>query len=188
MSRPTAEQLRQELLRLEQEGKGSGKLYRSVGALIVFAAVAALVLTLWVHVFQVQRSSMSPALIDGDIAVFVSIGGIGRGDVVAFHHGSQVLIKRVIAIGGDWVDISGDGTVLLNNEPLDEPYINELTPGETGVTFPMQVLDRHFFVLSDERDSHIDSRNEEIGLIREDQIIGNAMIRAWPLNRIGLIS
>jgi len=159
----------------------------AIGALTVFAAAIVLALTLWFPVFQVQRSSMAPALRDGDVVVFVTPGGVKRGDVVAFYQGNQVLIKRVIALGGDWLDIESDGMVLLNGEPIVEPYVSEPSAGGHRAGQPLQTPDRQFFVMGDHRRTSLDSRNEEIGFVHQNRIIGKARLRIWPPDRLGIV-
>jgi signal peptidase I len=116
--------------------------------------------------------------------VFISTGRIGHGDVIAFYHGNNVLIKRVIAVGGDWLSISADGTVYLNDEPLDEHYVHEHSAGEE---LSIQILDNQFFVMGDQRWVSLDSRSMEIGLVSQEQIIGRTFIRIWPFNKFGFV-
>jgi signal peptidase I len=160
------------------------KVWRIASILIVFSAAAVLLLTLWLPAFQVQRGSMAPALNDGEIVIFITTGRISHGDVVAFYQGNKVLIKRVIAVGGDWITISSDGAVSLNGVPLDEPYADEAGAGEE---MSVLVTEGHFFLMGDQRQLSLDSRNEEIGLISQDQIIGKTLLRIWPLNKIGFV-
>ena len=176
-----------ELLRMEKRGRIKRGIWTAVGAIIVFAAVVVLVVNLLTPVFQMQRTSMEPTLIDGDVVVFFTVGNPSHGDLIAFWHGNYVLIKRVIAIGGDWVEIADDGKVFVNSMSLEEPYVNEYGENELTVDFPLQVTDRHFFVLGDKRTASLDSRDAQIGLIREDQVVGRALFRVWPLDRFGLI-
>jgi signal peptidase I len=156
-------------------------------ALIVAAAAIILLLHLWLPVLQVQRSTMAPAYRDGDVVVFITTGKVQTGDVVAFYHGKQVLVKRVIGVAGDWVDIGEDGAVLLNGEPLSEPYIIDRGLGDVTVEFPLQVTERHYFVLGDQRSLTLDSRNADIGLVHRDALIGQALFRVWPYERIGIV-
>jgi signal peptidase I len=158
--------------------------WRIVSSLIVFSAAVVLLLVLWFPVFQVQRSSMAPILNDGEIVIFISTGRIVHGDVIAFYHGNNVLIKRVIAAGGDWLSISADGTVYLNEEPLNEHYVQE---NSTGEELSIQVLDSQFFVMGDQRRISLDSRSMEIGLVSQEQIIGKTFLRIWPLNEFGFV-
>ena len=176
-----------ELLRMEKRGRVKRGIWTAIGAIIVFAAVVVLVVNLLTPVFQMQRTSMEPTLVDGDVVVFFTAGRIVHGDLIAFWHGNHVLIKRVVAIGGDWVEILEDGTVYVNNISLEEPYVEEYGTNELTVDMPLQVTDRHFFVLGDKRTASLDSRDQQIGLIREDQVVGKALFRVWPLDRFGLI-
>ena len=185
LSRPTAEQLERELIRLERREQIRKSLWNAGSIILVLAAAVVLVVTLWMPVYQVQRSSMAPSLRDGEIIAFIKTGNIEHGDVIAFHHGNQVLIKRVIAVGGDIINILEDGTVVLNGIPLSEPYVSEITAGEPDTRYPIQVEENMYFVLGDQRRTSLDSRTEAIGTIREDQIIGRSLLRVWPLNRFG---
>jgi signal peptidase I len=128
---------------------------------------------------------MAPAYRDGDVVVFITTGKFQTGDVVAFYHGKQVMVKRVIGVAGDWIDMDEDGNVLLNGAPLNEPYIIDRGVGDITVEFPLQVTERHFFVLSDQRSLTLDSRNTDIGLVHRDQLIGQSLLRIWPYERIG---
>jgi signal peptidase I len=150
--------------------------------MIVFSAAIVLLLTLLFPVFKIQRGSMAPSLNDGDIAVFITAGKIRHGDIIAFHHGNNVLIKRVIAVSGDWVEISGDGAVTLNGVPLDDSYADGYGSGDE---LSAQIPDKHFFVLGDQRRMSLDSRSEEIGVIPQEHIIGKHLLRIWPLKRRG---
>jgi signal peptidase I len=157
--------------------------------MIVVAAAIVLVFNLLLPVYQVQRSTMAPAFRDGDIVVFVTAGRVKNGDVIAFYYGPQVLVKRVIGVAGDWVDIDNDGVLQLNGEPLAEPYVLEHRAGDISTPLPLQVPENQFFVLGDQRwAASLDSRNEEIGLVREEQVIGKTLFRLWPSDRIGFVT
>jgi signal peptidase I len=159
-----------------------------VKILIVVSAAIVLIFNLLLPVYQVQRSTMAPTFRDGDIVVFATVGKIKNGDVIAFYYGPQVLVKRVIGVAGDWVDISDDGTLQLNGETLDEPYVLEHRVGDTSIELPLQIPEKQFFVLGDQRwAASLDSRNEEIGLVREEQVIGKTLLRIWPSDRIGFV-
>ena len=187
IQRPSAGQI-ETLLREAQRRRAIVRsICSTIGVLIVIAAAVTLIFSLWLPVLQVQRGSMTPTLNDGEVVVFITTGMIRRGDVIAFHHGNQVLIKRVIAVAGDTVDIDGDGTVLLNNERMIEPYVSQPDSGELTASLPCQVPDNQYFVLGDHRQTSIDSRSADIGMIRRDQIIGKALLRIWPPEAIGLI-
>ena len=95
-----------------------------------------------------------------------------------------MLIKRVIGIPGDWIEIDTDGTVYLNGEKLEEPYAGTLSLGECDLEFPFQVPQEQYFVLGDMRESSIDSRNTLIGCVEKSQIVGKVFFRIWPFKTI----
>ena len=159
------------------------KLLRStVNALIVVAAIAALIATLLLPVLQIAGTSMEPTLKDGDIVALVKTDNFETGDLCAFYYSNKILIKRVIATPGDYLWIDPDGTVHLNGEVLDEPYVSEKALGECDVDFPYQVPENAYFMMGDHRETSIDSRSSTIGCIAEDQILGKILFKLWPLN------
>ncbi|HFU3975330.1 TPA: signal peptidase I [Streptococcus suis] len=175
-------------LKRERYRRQYGKVLRStVYTLITVAAVAILVATLWLPVLQIHGSSMTPTLEDGQIVVSVKSADLKRGDVVAFYYNNKVLVKRVIAETGDWVNIAEDGTVYVNDEELDEPYITDKAFGDTNIELPYQVPDAKVFVMGDHRSVSIDSRNTMVGCIAQEQIIGKLVFRLWPLTEFGTI-
>ena len=179
---PELNDLQKELKR-ERDKRRFRKLLRStVNALIVVAAIAALVATLILPVLQIAGTSMEPSLSDGDIVLLVKTNNLETGDLCAFYYSNKILIKRVIATPGDYIWIESDGTVYLNGEPLDEPYVSEKALGECDVEFPYQVPENHYFVMGDKRESSIDSRSSVIGCIAEDQIVGKIFCKFWPLS------
>jgi len=186
--RPSAGQIEMLLREAQRRRAVIRSISGTVGALIVIAAAVTLIFNLWLPVLQVQRGSMTPTLSDGDVIVFITTGKIRQGDVIAFHYGNQVLIKRVIAVGGDSVDVEDNGRVLLNNERLVEPYVSEPFAGDLTTELPALVPEDQFFVMGDHRQTSIDSRSADIGMIRRDQIIGRAFVRIWPLGKLGIRS
>ena len=187
MERPSAGQLEEMLGRALRRREIFISVRSALGVLVVIAAAVTLAITLWFPFILVQRSSMEPTLSDGEVVIFVTTRGISRGDVIAFYHGNQVLIKRVIAIEGDTVDIDSGGRVLINGEPQDEPYVSLPDAGEITLEMPCQVLENHYFVMGDHRQTSLDSRVEEIGLISRDQIVGKALLRIWPLGKLWIV-
>ena len=182
---PTTEQLRQESLRLRYKKRYSRTLKSTVAVLIVVAALAVLVATLWMPVLRIYGDSMVPTLQDGQIVVSVKTSRFQPGDITAFYHGNKLLIKRFIASSSDWVNIDEDGNVSVNGEKLDEPYLMEKAFGNTNIDLPYQVPDQRYFLLGDNRDVSIDSRNTAVGCIAEDQIVGKVVFRIWPLSEFG---
>lgn len=178
---PELEPLQKELKRERYKRRFRRVLRSTVSVLVVVAAVAALIATLVLPVLQIAGTSMEPSLSDGDIVVLAKTSDLEAGDLCAFYYSNKVLIKRVIAMPGDYLWIESDGTVYVNGEALDEPYITKKALGECDVQFPYQVPESNYFVMGDQRETSIDSRSSTIGCIAEDQIIGKLLCKFWPL-------
>ena len=157
----------------------------TIYTLITVAAVAVLVATLFLPVLRIYGTSMTPTMTDGDIVVSVKQGSFERGDIIAFWFNNKILVKRVIALPGEWVDIDGDGNVSVNGEPLDEPYLTEKALGECDIELPYQVPDGRIFVMGDHRSTSSDSRNSAVGCVAEEQIVGKLVFRVWPFENFG---
>ena len=184
---PAVDDLQKELKRERYKRRFRKILRSTVNALIVVAAVAALVATLILPVLQIAGTSMEPNLNDGDIVLLVKKKNLQTGDLCAFYYSNKILIKRVIATPGDYIWIESDGTVFLNGNPLDEPYISEKALGECDVEFPYQVPENCYFVMGDKRETSIDSRSSVIGCVSEDQIVGKIICKSWPLSEFEFI-
>ena len=184
---PTMEQIQQERKRLRYQRKYRRTLKSTVSILIVVAALAILVATLWMPVLQIYGTSMTPTLTDGDIIFTVKTQKFDSGDIVAFYYNNKILVKRVIAESGDWVNIDADGTVYVNDVALKEPYLDEKALGDIDIQLPYQVPDGKVFVLGDHRATSVDSRNTAVGCVGQEQIVGRILFRIWPLERIGVI-
>lgn len=179
---PALDALQKELKR-ERNKRRFRKLLRStIRALIVVAAVAALVATLVLTVLQIAGTSMEPSLEDGDLVLLVKTDNLETGDLCAFYYSNKILIKRVIGTPGDYIWIEEDGTVYLNGQALEEPYVSAKALGECDLEFPYQVPENSYFVLGDHRETSIDSRSSVIGCIAEDQIVGRIFCKCWPLS------
>jgi signal peptidase I len=184
---PTAEQLERERNRVRYHRRYNRVLKSTIAILVVVAAMAVLVATLWMPVLRIYGSSMVPTLEDGQIVVAVKSSHFEQGDIVAFYQGNKMLIKRYIAEAADWVNIDEDGNVYVNGEELDEPYIAEKSFGETNIELPYQVPDERYFLIGDNRDVSIDSRNTAVGCVSKEQIVGKVVFRVWPLSDFGPI-
>ena len=184
-TRPTVEQLEAELNRVNYGKRYRTVLKSTVYTLITVAAVAVLVATLLLPVLRIYGNSMTPTLQDGEIIFSLKTSDFEQGDIVAFYYNNKILVKRVIAGPADWVDMVEDGTVYVNGELLDEPYLIERAYGECNIELPYQVPDGRIFVMGDHRSTSVDSRNTAVGCVSQEQIVGRIIFRVWPLNRIG---
>ena len=182
---PTIEQLQAELRHEKYKRSFVFSLRNTIFTLVTVAAAAVLIAVLLMPVLQIYGSSMTPTLSEGEIVISVKGTEMKTGDIVAFYYNNNILIKRVIAQPGDWVNITEDGTVFVNNEVIDEPYLTEKAFGECNITLPYQVPDGKIFVMGDHRATSADSRNTAIGCVSEEQIVGRILFRIWPFSRWG---
>ena len=136
---------------------------------------------------QIYGESMMPTLRDGQIVFSVKTSELDRGDVIAFYYNNKILVKRVIAGPGDWVDIDEDGTVWVNKQKLEEPYLTEKAYGDCNIELPYQVPDGRVFVMGDHRSTSVDSRNTAVGCVAQEQIVGKIVFCVWPLREAGLV-
>lgn len=182
---PTSAQIESERTRLQYKRRYHQTLRSTIAILVVVAALAVLAATLWMPVLRIYGTSMAPTLDNGQIVICVKTSKLRTGDIVAFYHGNKLLIKRCIAGPADWVNIDEAGNVSVNGAVLEEPYLTGKAFGETNIELPYQVPDDRYFVMGDNRDSSIDSRNTTVGCIAEEQIVGRVVFRIWPLRAVG---
>lgn len=187
MDLPTAEQLEQELKSLKYRHSFAFTLRSTVASLIVVAAIAVMISTMIMPVLRVTGTSMTPTLQNDQVIICNKLAECQKGDVVAFYYNNKVLIKRVIGVAGDVIDISGDGVVSVNGEPLDEPYVSELALGECDIELPYQVPDNRIFVMGDHRSVSIDSRSTSVGCVAIENVIGKVLLRVYPIDSFGKI-
>ena len=128
---------------------------------------------------------MTPTLEEGNIVISVRGGEYRQGDIISFYYNNKILVKRVIALPGDWVDIDDAGNVYVNEELLDEPYVDEKALGECDIELPYQVPEGRLFVCGDHRSTSVDSRSSTVGCVAEEQIAGKIVFRIWPLTDFG---
>ena len=188
MQLPSSEMLQAELEKQNYRNHFFRTFRSTVLGLITVAAVAILVAVLFLPVLHIYGQSMNGTLDNGDIVLSVKSSQMETGEIIAFYYNNNILVKRVIAGGGDWVDIDKDGNVYVNQKLIDEPYLrNPKAYGETDIELPCQVPENKVFVMGDNRDVSIDSRNTSVGYVDQEQVVGHIVFRVWPLNRIGFV-
>lgn len=185
LENPGADRLRKELDRVQYNRRYRSVIRSTVYALLTVAAVAVLVATLLLPVLRIYGSSMTPSLSEGDVVVSVKGMNFSRGDVVSFYYNNKILVKRVIAFQGEWVNIDDQGNVYVGGALLDEPYLTEKALGECDIQLPYQVPDGRIFVLGDHRSTSVDSRSTTVGCVFEEQIVGKIVYRVWPFSSFG---
>ena len=182
---PDTDTIREAYEKVSYADKLKKSIISTTNILIVVAAIAILVAMLFLPVLRIYGQSMNGTLVSGDLVVSVKGAKFETGDIIAFYYNNNVLVKRVIANSGDWVDIDLDGNVYVNQQKIDEPYIKAKAFGEPDIDFPYQVPDERVFVLGDNRAVSIDSRHLAVGCVTSEQIVGKIVWRVWPLTKIG---
>ena len=185
---PSIETIENELKKEQYRHRYRRVLRSTFFSLLVVAAIAVLIAVLVLPVIQIVGTSMTDTLWDGDIVVALSGSSYDTGDIVAFYYNNSILIKRVIARAGDWIDIDEEGNVSVNDTLLSEPYVTDKAFGECDIELPYQVPDGKWFVMGDHRETSIDSRNTAIGCIGDDMMVGRLVLRVWPLSEFGVIN
>ena len=171
-----------------KNSKTVGSIYDIVSVVVSAVAVIAIVFTFVTRVLVVSGASMNPTLNNGDtVAISALKHSFEYGDIVivaqpnAMH---KTLIKRVIAVGGQTVDIDAEkGIVYVDGKALDEKYTLEPTYTAGNVGFPVTVPEGSLFVMGDNRNDSTDSRMRDVGFINEEYIMGKVVGRIMPLGQ-----
>ncbi len=159
------------------------------GMIILAAATATVILleTLLLPVLQIFGSSMVPTVYDGEFVVAMRHVVPKRGDIIAFYSGDKILVKRVIGLPGEQISMDKWGRVYIDGELLDEPYLEKTAVGGCDIGFPCRVPEEAVFVMGDNREVSMDSRNSAVGCVQRGQFIGKLIFRIWPLSAIGMV-
>jgi len=184
---PTSDQFANELIRVKYKLRYRRLLKNSVYALLVVAAISVLIATLLLPVLEIYGNSMNPTLKNGEIVISLKTSSLDRGDICCMYYNNRVLIKRVIGLAGDVIDMDNEGNVYVNGVIIDEPYVEKKYLGECDIKFPYTVPEQTIFVLGDNRETSVDSRNSQLGAVSSDEIIGKIVFRIWPFSSIGTI-
>lgn len=188
MEMPAPDLIEAEINRLTYRFRFRRVMRNTIYTLIVVAAIAVLVATVWLPVLRIYGSSMEPTLQEGQIVVSIKNAEFEQGDLVAFYMGNKILVKRYIAGPGQWVNLDEQGNVYVDGELLDEPYLAEKSFGDSNIEWPYQVPENRYFCMGDHRATSVDSRHEEVGCVSEEQLVGKIVFRVWPLTEFGSLS
>ncbi|MDO4623457.1 MAG: signal peptidase I [Eubacteriales bacterium] len=173
---------------MNQKSRNKTSIHLMLVVSIVIAAAAAFLTFIFLTVAVFAGSSMSPTLKTGDVLLTVKGLEVERGDMVAFYHGNNRIVRRCIGIPGDEINIDEEGNVFVNGEELDEPYLEQTTAENGDLTYPYQVPAGRYFVLGDNRKVASDSRSSIVGCISKEQLAGKVLFRIWPLSEITVFS
>ena len=184
---PSVGIIEEELRRVRYQKNFGQELRNTIFLLVVVAATAVLVAVLLLPILRIYGSSMNDTLMEGDIVVSVKGGRFKTGDIIAFYYNNKILVKRVIGVAGDWIDIDENGEVYVNQRRIDEPYLMDKALGDCNIELPYQVPESRIFVMGDNRSVSVDSRNTAVGCVAEEQIVGKIVYRVWPLEQFGAI-
>ena len=151
-----------------------------IGTIVLTVSLLLNLFTLVMPVVKYYGTSMSPTLEDGQILIVSKLSEIESGDIIAFYYNNKVLVRRVAAVGNEQITVDVFGTVMVNGNEIEEPYIQNKTYGQCDVEFPFSVPSNTYFVLGDNREVAMDSRLEEIGTVAEDRVIGKIVFSIHP--------
>lgn len=184
---PSLPEIQSERKRIRRKDYYIQALRGTVSVLVVVAAVAVLIATLFLPILQISGDSMSPTLEHDEIVVLLKTKKFERGDLIGFYYQGKILLKRVIALPEDEVAIDADGNVYVNGAVLEEPYVTDKGLGDCDLEFPYKVPGTSYFVMGDRRSNSVDSRNSAVGSIPRENIIGKVFVRVWPFSRFGFV-
>lgn len=176
---PALEAVMAERERLSRRTRRRRAAWGMISVLLAAAAAAVLLSTLLLPIIQVSGDSMEPTLSSGDILMLLKTKNYQCGELCCISWQNKMLLKRVIALPGDTVEMDAAGNVYRNGELVEEPYLTEKCLGECDMTFPYQVPEDQLFVLGDRRSTSIDSRSSAIGCVSYEQMIGRVLFRLW---------
>ncbi len=180
---PDLKDIETEMSQTRSKGRYRQALKGTAGTVLVVAAIAVLIATLILPVIRITGTSMQPGFQPGDILVAYKTRDLRQGDVCVFYFNNKLILKRIIGLGGDTVEIDEEGHVTVNGVTLEEEsYISEYALGQCDIEFPFEVPQGEYFVMGDNRDNSEDSRATNYGCIKEEEMVGKIFVRVWPMN------
>lgn len=176
----------------EEEHSTRRDLYDWMQCIVVAIIVCVLLFSFFVRLVDVVGDSMYPTLENGDKIIVSNLFYYPQpGDIIVFRkdeYRDQPLVKRVIAVAGQTVDIDFDrGIVYVDGEPIDEPYIAEPTTEAIDFTGEITVDEGCVFVMGDNRNHSTDSRSSTVGQVDERQVLGRVLLRLFPFSAFGTV-
>ncbi len=177
----TIEMLENELSILQYRKMYCKEMLHTIYVLVVIAAIAILLAMLVFPVVRITGKSMTPTYQDDDLVLALNSRSYSQGDIIIFHYNNQLLIKRVIALEGQWVKIDEGGNVYVDDFLLEEDYIEDKALGKCDIEMPYQVPSGKCFVMGDHRSTSMDSRMEVIGCVDLKQVVGRILFKIWPI-------
>lgn len=185
--RPSITELDAEVRRV-RSGRARKRWLRALVILLILAlAAGAVISTKYFTLLRSNGSSMERTLQTGDVALCQKNVQVKRGDIVAFEREGTLLIKRVIALGGETINITDNGKVYVNGVAIEEAYLSSTSLGNSDITYPATVPSGSLFVMGDHRSTSIDSRNSSVGFVSVDELVGCVKAIIWPAHRIKVL-
>ena len=163
--------------------KSTSQIFSRIAGILLFViiigAVAAVALSAaFLPTVKIGDDSVSPYK-SGDLVLCLKSGEYKQGDIVAIRLDDEIIVKRIAAVSGQWVDMDPDGNFYINNKSLREPHTSNIGQGTVTVKLPCQVPEDSVFVLSDDRAFDNDSRSASVGCVSLEQITGRILFRLW---------
>mgnify|MGYP002544955519 CR=1 FL=1 len=184
---PSTEEVAAERERLAYQSRYQRVLRSTIYILVVVAAVAVLLATLFLPVLQVSGDSMYPTLNDKDIILLVKSNHIENGELCGFYWQNKLLLKRIIGLPGETIEII-ENRVYIDGERLEEDYETTNIDDVGVVDGELKLAGDEYFVLGDNRENSEDSRNADVGNVKREYIYGKAWFVVSPSEHFGFVN
>lgn len=154
---------------------------------LIIICIIMFLITTFCPIYKVEGNSMSPTLKNNDYVCIKKTKSFKQGDLIAFEYNNKLLVRRVIALSNDEVNIDTNGYVFVNDKKLEEDYLSSRKDNPLrDEVFPYIVPNGKVFVIGDNRTQSIDSRMRDLGCIDQKQIIGKVVMRVYPITRFSI--